>query len=444
MNTFLLCILKSISVRSFALVAAICLYTFSPPLKASEPSSARHVILISIDAFNPDWYLSNDWPMPFLQQKARDGAHALRARPVFPSSTRPGHITLLTGWLPARHTVFNNNIPYHLEEGASIFHAVRAAGGTTAAVAWPGSRHAPLDLNVRTIDHIDFTDVPSHPSLETILGAHDKEPPAHSREYQEFITGMVRTAHIAHASMMLFDHHKPTILALRFGHTDSIQHAFGRDAPSVRAVVASVDMAIAELASAVEHAGLTDKTVFIVVGDHGMDDIRTMLRPNVWLAEAGLLSRGSPRFEIYGGSAFLRDVDVAFAQKARDALNALPESTRTKFRIIDQQELARIGADPRAAFALTATQGIAFQRDIEGDAIYSTALHGRHGSLPTPESPNNYTGFLASGPGIGPGVVMDEVGIEDVAPTIATLLGVDLGERDGRCLTAPLRRVSIP
>ncbi|TMA50948.1 MAG: hypothetical protein E6J80_14085 [Deltaproteobacteria bacterium] len=52
-----------------------------------------------------------------------------------------------------------------------------------------------------------------------------------------------------------------------------------------------------------------------------------------------------------------------------------------------------------------------------------------HGYLPT--NPQMATGFIASGSGIRPGVVIPSLRMLDIAPTIATLLDLELPSAEG-------------
>src|SRR5688572_4177567 len=69
---------------------------------------AKHVVLVSVDGMTPDYYLGEHWPAPAIRQLYRQGTHAQAVRTIFPSLTYPGHVTLVTGALPARHGVYNN------------------------------------------------------------------------------------------------------------------------------------------------------------------------------------------------------------------------------------------------------------------------------------------------------------------------------------------------
>ena len=67
--------------------------------------SAKHVVLISIDGFQPDLYRKAKWPTPNLQRRAAQKTSAGGARGGFPSVTHPSHTTIITGVAPAQHGI---------------------------------------------------------------------------------------------------------------------------------------------------------------------------------------------------------------------------------------------------------------------------------------------------------------------------------------------------
>jgi len=116
-----------------------------------------HVLLVSIDGLRAQLYRDERWPAPVLHELARRGAIALAVRTVFPALTYPAHATLVTGALPARHGIVDNE-PFEpvartgrwIWEASAIrsrtlWDAVRARGGTTAAISWPVTVGADID-----------------------------------------------------------------------------------------------------------------------------------------------------------------------------------------------------------------------------------------------------------------------------------------------------------
>jgi hypothetical protein len=68
--------------------------------------------------------------------------------------------------------------------------------------------------------------------------------------------------------------------------------------------------------------------------------------------------------------------------------------------------------------------------DEETDRPHHLGTHGQRGSYP-----GNHAFFLASGPAIRRGVELGVFPNRNVAPTIASTLGVAMGEIEGRALT---------
>lgn len=423
----------------------------------SRPS--EHVLLFSIDGLRPQIYRDERWPAPVLQDLARRGALALAVRSVFPALTYPAHVTLVTGALPARHGVVHNErfepngqTGRWLWEATAIrvptlWDAVRAAGGTTAAVSWPVTVGAPIDWNVPDVWAPDDT-----ASIAPIRAA--TTPPELFEELEREATGRLSDAAfsvdalgredvVAAMSAYLFARHRPTLMLIHIIGLDHVRHRLGLDNPWARRAVGAADRAVGRVLETVERLGLSDRTTLIVTGDHGAVDVHTALAPNVWLAGAGLRSGPlSPRswqaaFLASGGSALLRiaaeDSDTAsrIVGNVRGVIHALPQGVRTLFRVVERDELDRLGADAAAALALAAVPGVVFSSEREGTPIRAAhgAGHGYH-----PELQEMMTGFVAAGAGVRPGTVVPMLPLEHVAAFVAALLRIDMPEADGTLL----------
>src|SRR5690606_24714638 len=155
---------------------------------------ARHVVLITIDGFRPDFYLDESWGAVNLQQLRDAGTCAKGVTGIFPTVTFPSHTTLVTGERPAEHgiyynTVFEPNGPsanwhWHFDaiKCRTLWHAVRDAGLTSGAVLWPVSAGAPIDHNIPDIWALGTSD-----RLE-ITGRY-ANPPGFWEEVQAQATG---------------------------------------------------------------------------------------------------------------------------------------------------------------------------------------------------------------------------------------------------------------
>jgi hypothetical protein len=436
-------------------LAAAALLSVARTAAAQTPARAAHVVLISVDGLRPEFYRDPAWPAPTMQQMAREGAHALGVRGVFPSVTYPSHTTIVTGALPARHGVLYNT-PFepagqtgrwYWEESAirvpTLWDALRASGRKSAAVFWPVTVGAPIDWLVPEI----FSADPKADPIALLRGA---STPGLLDELERKATGqltprnfggddLTRDDREGAMAAYLLETYKPAVVAVHLLGADHFQHAEGRDGVMVRRAVAAVDRAVTQIVEAAARSGILDRTTFVVTGDHGFVNTQTRLDPNVWLAAARLTdttpSRGDWRatFHASGGSAFLhlrRRGDARTLAAARRAIAAQPAAVRRLFRVVEREELDRIGADPAAALALAAAQGVAFGSAARGPAAVAAASGGTHGYFPT-DFPEIRTGLVAWGAGVRPGVVVPELGLEHVAPLVAALLGVPFAPADG-------------
>ncbi|MBT6696298.1 MAG: sulfatase-like hydrolase/transferase [Gemmatimonadales bacterium] len=421
---------------------------------------ADHVVLISVDGLRPEFYLEERWPAPMMQRIASEGTHATKVRGVTPTVTYPSHTTLVTGALPARHGVTNNR-PFEPggESGLwfmessqilvpTLWDAVKAAGGTSAGISWPVSAGSVIDFNIP-----EFWSVPGRegdltgPAASTAALRSRVTPPGLLEEIENESLGPFsdrywgrsrsREDMVGDMAAHIIEAKRPNLLVVHLNQTDYHQHAEGREHPEVRLAVAAVDRAIARMVEAADRAGILERTAFIVTGDHGFVDVDTRVAPNVWLVAAGLHEdrpdRGDWRaaFHSAGGSAFLRVRDPSdhdAVNEVRAMLEALQPGVRSLFRVVEREELAARGADPESPLALAAAPGVSIIGDTHGLAVRSGS-GGAHGYFP--EMDDIHTGFAAWGAGIAPGRTVPLMGLVDVAPVIAALLGLDFYAPDG-------------
>ena len=129
--------------------------------------SRARVIVISLDGFAAFYWSDPRVRIPTLRRLAERGAVARRMSAVFPSTTWPTHVSLVTGVRPDRHGVAGNHVlnratgavedltgdPLHDAERLlrvpTVYDLAHRAGRRTAAVDWPCTRRAAtLDFNL--------------------------------------------------------------------------------------------------------------------------------------------------------------------------------------------------------------------------------------------------------------------------------------------------------
>jgi predicted AlkP superfamily pyrophosphatase or phosphodiesterase len=449
--------LKSLRMVRYSHRLPVIIYmTFSTTIlltfvSRAQTSHVRHVVLISIDGMRPAIYLDSGWATPNLHQLMQRGSYALHMLSVFPAYTYPAHSSMVTGAYPATHQVCYNapfvplggdgswNWATSNIKARTIWDAAKDAGLTTALIEWPVSVGAPVTWNIPEIWPVKNGD-------DRITAARPYCTPGLLEDIEANATGKL-TPDNMNESYLSFDEnagrmgayilrkYKPNLLAVHFACVDGEEHDEGIDGPGVRLAVESADRAIGEIVEAIDRAGIRDSTAVIIVGDHGFSDMHRALRPNVWLARAGLTRTGAGwgmKFQPAGGSAFLylqHPDDTSILFSVRKVLNQVPDSLRSLFRIIEKPELVTLGADRTAVLALSAKPGTVFSGSLTGDPAVPVK-GGHHGY--DPRLPEMYTGFIAAGAGIAPGKVIPEIRVVDIAPLIMALLGVPFNAPDGK------------
>jgi len=407
------------------------------------------VVLVSIAALTPRGYLESAGqraPMPFLAERAADGALALRVESVAPAATLPAHASLLTGRLPSHHGVTGElvqhaegaTLPTPLDaiapHGATLLSAAKSRGLRTAALGWPGSFGLPVDYFVPEEfptavagwpSLLDASTTPGLLEFAHRLGASNRAVASASAERDQVLVGL--------ACQVLSSGAPPNLLLVRLSQTWPAVRDEGPASPQAREAFAATDAELRRLVGCVEASAVGHSAAIFVVGDHGVVDLHSVLEPNVALAEAGLLvpnpadpllaTRWSAYVRPSGGAAFVyarKEEDAVLARKAlRDAA-----AQTGAFRIVSADEMLRSGADPEAWFGLEATLGYEFGVAASGPILHAAAQRGGAGYFP--HQVVMAPGFVAFGAGVRPGVRIPRMREIDVAPTVAALLELSL------------------
>lgn len=452
-------------------ILLLCIYLYSVPAPAQngepyqETARAEHVIVISIDGWRPITYLDPDQARltPNIQSLRRRGSFATRVAPPYPSLTYVGHAAISTGARPSKHGVAYGNSMHPINDpdrGAwfasdlktpALWDYVAAAGKTVATLSWPttaGSTNItwnfPEFWASRFGSEVALVRRYATPAL---LSMADR---LYRRRWPDHLSNADRRdAFLARLAEELIRRHKPNLILLHLVETDKAQHRHGPFSSQAREALQNADHLIGRLRKAVEEAGIADKTAWVLVGDHGFAEVQFMLAPNVLLAEHGFLTIKNEGISDWkavvvnsGGSAgvYLNNpADRRTARAVRALLKAHAESETGEvyFNFIDRDHLNELGAAPGASFYLEGEPGYMFSGSLTGRFLRGASLRGQHGYLPS--APAMKTGFIATGAGIQEQVVIEEMELIDVAPTVAALLGIRMPFTDGRVLREILK-----
>ena len=246
----------------------------------------------------------------------------------------------------------------------------------------------------------------------------------------------------------------PGLWLIHFDETAAAQQAFGSGSVELADALARVDAAIGRILGCLEESGQLAETAIFVMGDVAYRPAHTRILPNVRLVRAGLIGR-DPRaptgvrswlalVRSHGRSAYVYARDAQNALAARELLEVEAERTRA-FEIVSANALARAGGDPQAWFGLLARPGFVFGNELAGPPLSPSPVRAAPGVMQSLGDDSGRVGFLAWGRGIRNRIRLPEVELTDVAPTVATLLGLRLADEiDGEAVLGILRAAVPP
>jgi len=427
-----------------------------PPASAHVEDSAR-VILISIDGLMPSSYLDEATAAqtPNLRALAASGLWADGVVGVLPTVTYPSHTTLITGVEPARHGIYDNQIfdPEGRSNGAWYWYAdaikvptlpmaARARGLRAGAVTWPVTIGMDLDylapeyIGTKHEESLSMLRVLSRPRglIESAEIARGKRFawPQNDRDRTDLSTFILKT-------------YDPHVFLLHLIELDGAQHTYGPGSPEALVTLARVDGHVGEIIAAVRAAGRAENTTIAVVSDHGFLPVTRMVQPNAALKGAGLLTvneRGvvtgwRAYYHASGGSGYVFVKDPADRPRVAALLEALKRNPANGIREVwNAEQLAARGSHPDAAFGLDVVDG--FYSGAGHDVLVKPSnSKGGHGFAP--DRPALHSSLVMAGPTVERRGSVGVIRMTQIAPTLASILGVSLAPDAG----APIDRKPV-
>lgn len=445
--------------RALALCLAVCAVVV---LRADSAM----VVLVSIDGFAAFHLKNPEVDLPVIRALARAGVEAESSETVFPSVTHPSHTTLVTGVRPLRHRVVSNQVVdrrtgerFHVTNKArteivkapTLFDEAKRKGLSTAAFYWPETKDDPsIDFNVPEV--FADTNVPDKAAVPEGVLRELREAGVPIDDYYRFyhhpyLHGTADFA-LAAAAAYTLRTRQPGLTAIHFLMTDMVQHEVGPDHYRSRAALSTVDAAVGVLVKAVEEAGLSDRTTFIVAADHGFATVEWEVNVAPVFETPELA--GKVNLHGQGWTVFVELTQKFDPQRDRPALDAALARVQTLpgvARVFAPAEFHDLGLPTydespyiRGQYMVLADIDtlLRVQPDDRSTArVRMAEPYHSHGYLPS--HPRMHTALVLSGRGIAEGKKIGHVSNLDVAPTIAHLLGLELKGAEGRVLTEALR-----
>lgn len=406
------------------------------------PAQEKHVVVVTIDGFRPNFYLEDKWDTPNLKEMKREGAHAHGVDGVFPSVTYPSHTTIVTGVYPARHGIFYNalfekdeatkgQIYWRFDQITSptLWEVTQSAGLKAASVNWPVSVGAPTIFNISDVGAKGqkvMEDSTRPAGISTLL---KREVLGNAPAIKVGID-----KNVAGIAAWVIKSEKPNFMTVHLLGMDHVQHVHGRNGPEVEQAIIRADSAVGMIRKAIAEAGIKENTLLIVTGDHGFYDVTTTVSPNVWLKQWGLIedeNSWKAKFHTAGGGAFmfLKDKnDVTTLNTVMSKLKALPDADKKYFELVGRKKLLSIGADPDVVLALTGMNGASFSARTNALPV-DKGKGGTHGYFPNTR--NIQTGFVAEGKGLRKQTRIAEMDLRDISAIVVEYLGLKMPTSEG-------------
>ena len=428
----------------------------------SPPPVRPRALVISIDGFAAFYWRDPAARMPTLRRLAERGVVASGMETVFPSTTWPTHVSLVTGVGPRVHGVVGNHVLNRASGRAedltgdpiydaadlirvpTFYDRAHAAGLRVAAVDWPATRHAAsLEFNLPFFKDQTVFETHTAPAAWRELASLGY-PMERQGEWAQLPKRFLKDAMVADVAAHVIHGHAPDLLLVHFLCVDSLQHLHGPRSPEAYWAIEYVDERIGRLLGTLPDPERTD--VF-VVSDHGFLPVTREIRPNVRLRKLGLLdvdeggriTRAEARVVMNHGAAYAYVGEgMAQAGTAGDLASELAKLPGVA-AVWTAAEYAGLGLPTPAEHRqvgdvlIEAAEGYLFVDDAVGeeetDRPHHRGTHGQRGSYP-----GNHAFFAAAGPAIRRGLELPLIKSRDIAPTIATTLGLTMGPTEGRVL----------
>ena len=392
-----------------------------------------NLIVISIDALT-DEDIRKAGDTPNLNSLIGSGTYIRSVNGIYPSLTHPCHATIITGKTPGVHGVVSNEDygrhgrPWFnsLSElkCPSVFDYFKRAGLSSAVCRWPVTAGGfdkidylipeITDENFIMDDCLGYYLKSSSPALGPIIRKHIgilsfKSQPQEDLFSTACVCDIIRTF-------------RPDVLFSHPACVDTFKHRKGSDSPEVLEMVKLADRMVGDIIQATKDNGTYEKTVFVVLSDHGHIRVDREIALNEIFRRDGM--EGKLTADECGHSAQIYLEGIT----EEDALAYLKEKAKDSScgieRVFGSQELKQhygtfgnfsimVESDDHTQFSNETY--CAIERKITVDDHHGCSTHGH-----MPEKDPKPV-FIASGPGIAHRLIEEDSMLRE-APTFLKIM----------------------
>lgn len=400
--------------------------------------------------------------LPHFKEVFEKGSVVKHVEPVYPTLTYPCHCSILTGKTTKNHGIIHNEIVdvenpnapwYSLRsqiKGKTLMDVAKANGLTTCSLTWPVSGGADIDYNMPMIVPIDYQGDDPYQFYENYSTQELLD--RYYWKYEHYLKGEDKnldefTMHLA--LDIIEDYHQPDVMLVKMCDLDTVKHCEGIDNDEVKKQLRKHDRQFGQILEAVRRFGDYENTNFVILGDHGQQNIKRHINFNLLLKENGFIQTDEQNrlidWQAYCHSASmsgwiqLKDPnDEKLRKKVYDFLMEIKKDPQYNIGYVFTKEEAdrEFGlASKKIDFVIEGDEPMSFDSTLSGKDLFEEYLKpgwhhslASHGYLPFKDET---TAFLAFGKNVQQGVVIERGTMLNEAVTMAAMLGLTMEDTEG-------------
>ncbi len=404
--------------------------------------------------------------MDFLKERdnfkrlLEDASYSFEVESVYPTLTYPAHTSIVTGNNPNIHGVVNNTFIQPFRKSPDWYWFSKFIKTKTfqelatensyrvMSIFWPVTGGMKIKYNMPEI----FPNRPWKNQLMVSLSSGTK-----AFQLDGFFKFSKELRGISQPYLDNFTHksyihslkrYRPDVSMVHYTDLDASRHKFGFSSKEAEEALLRLDQRLGDILDTIEENYKKEFTNIVLLGDHSSKDADKCIFINRIFEKMGLLETKDKNIVSYdliakdaGGSCYIYgNLEIEF-EELRDLIeeNLGPGAIKKYYRPEEAEEL---GADGTCKMMLEAGPGYLFESQVSRDPIMTTEelkatnliYHiNNHGYSPT-LTKNYETVFIAKGNKIKKSINIGRMKLIDEGPTFAKILGLDLGNVEGRVL----------
>jgi hypothetical protein len=385
----------------------LALFLLPSPAALLAAESPARLVVISIDGLDYRFLRDADRlqiKIPVIRKLMARGAVADGVIDAAPTDSWPAITTLVTGVAPVQHGVTRNDRLDQSSAVPTLWQAAAAAHRKTVLLNWPATQTASGDFVCPPVwEKPGQSAIPFDPMAQQCTAGLVNRV---AGVYPRFTKTLWNDESAMLALDYLLQSEKPGLSLVQLSDLDAEEHETGALSIYSREILENDDELLGQM---LPH--LPPHTVLAIVSGNGYETEEHVVRPRVLT--------GSSAVEVKFGLIGTADPQVAATLR-----RLLPIKKNGLAREVPAAELKRYAPELKNWVAAFSTlPGYIAVEDSHGPAVGPGNYKGVHGLWPA--RPNYRSVFIVSGDGIRP-IHLGEIDSLDIAPTLASILGVAL------------------